>query len=306
MLIVSLILFFSFRFIPGDVIDLMVFEIGTSGVAGQSEATTEYLRQQLGLDVPVHIQYWRWLLGITKADLGNSLWSGQPVADEISARIPISLELGIIALITGLLVALPVGIYSAMRQDTMGDYFGRSIAILMICLPTFWVGTMVIVYPSVWWQWAPSLEYIPFFENPFGNLVQFILPGAILGMYLSGTTMRMTRTMMLEVLRQDYVRTAWSKGLRERIVVLRHALKNALIPVTTVVGLLIPVLIGGTIILEEIFALPGMGRLLIQALNKRDYTIVSGINILLAVVVLVTNLVVDLTYAYLDPRIRYK
>lgn len=209
------------------------------------------------------------------------------------------------ALIAALLLALPVGIYSGIRQETAGDYLGRTISILAISVPSFWLGTLVIVYPAIWWGWSPPVQYISPFDNPLGNLAQFMLPAVIMGMVMSGTTMRLTRTMMLEVLRQDYIRTAWAKGLAERVVVMRHALKNALIPVVSMVGLLIPVTIAGSVVIETIFCLPGVGLLLIQAVNSRDYAIISGINILLASFVLVTNLVVDISYAFLDPRIRY-
>jgi peptide/nickel transport system permease protein len=205
-----------------------------------------------------------------------------------------------------MIIALPIGIFSAIRQDTGGDYTGRTLAILFISLPTFWTGTMVVVYPSVWWGWAPEVEYIPLLDDPLRNLGQFIVPALILGMVMSGTAMRMTRTMMLEVLRQDYIRTAWSKGLEERTVVMRHALKNALIPVITVVGIQVPILIAGSVILETIFNLPGIGLLLIQALGQRDYPAICGINVFMATFVLLINLAVDLTYAWLDPRVQYR
>lgn len=303
--LVTLLVFFSVRFIPGSVVDLMVAEMATESGLG-SELTAEYVRAALGLDVPVHIQYFSWLAAAARGDLGNSLWTGRPVTQEIFSRIPVSLELGILAMITALLIAIPIGIYSAMRQDTAGDYSGRTFAILCISLPSFWIGTMVIVYPSIWWNWSPSMEYIPLLRDPGGNLIQFILPAVILGMVLSGATMRMTRTMMLEVLRQDYIRTAWSKGLTERTIILRHAMKNALIPVVTIVGMQIPILIGGAVITEQIFVLPGVGRLVVEAVNKRDYVVISGINVVLASVVLATNLIIDLTYAWMDPRVHYK
>jgi peptide/nickel transport system permease protein len=274
------------------------------------------VREQLGLDVPIWKQYLRWLglwqqkdgtfAGVFEGDLGKSLWSERNIRDEIFKRIPISLELGIIAIITGLLIAFPIGIYSAIRQDTAGDYLGRSFAIFCIAVPGFWIGTMVFVFPSMWWHWTPQVVYYPITQNFWANLKQFIIPGILMGMVMSGTTMRMTRTMMLEVLRQDYIRTAWSKGLRESVVVVRHALKNALIPVVTIIGLQLPVLIGGSVIMEQIFVLPGMGRLLLDSLSSRDYPVVSGINLVLASVILVVNLLVDMTYAWLDPRIRYR
>lgn len=299
--LVTVIVFFSVRFIPGDVAEMIVAE--QQSITG---VNLEAIRHELGLDVPVHIQYGRWTWGLLHGDLGNSLWSCSPVTEQIIPRLPVSFELGLMALIVAQLIALPVGIYSAVRQDTGGDYLGRSLAIACIALPSFWLGTLIMVYPSIWWNWSPSMVYIPFVKDPLENLGMFIIPAVILGMVLSGTTMRMTRTMMLEVLRQDYIRTAWSKGLKERVVVMRHALKNALIPVVTIVGLQLPFLIGGSIILEDIFNLPGMGRLLIFSLNKRDYPVLSGINLITASFVLLINLGVDLVYAYLDPRVHYK
>ena len=270
------------------------------------EEVVEALRHELGLDVPIHVQYGRWLGDAFQGDLGESLWTGTPVTEQISHRLQISFELGIIGIVVALLIALPVGIYSAIRQDTVGDYIARGIAVAFIAVPGFWVATMVVVYPSIWWDWSPPVRYIPFPEDPLANLLQFIIPAFLLGMFMSGTTMRMTRTMMLEVLRQDYIRTAWSKGLRERAIVARHALRNALIPVITIVGMQVPVIVGGTVILEQIFALPGIGKLMLEAITKRDYAIVSGLNLFVAFVILAVNLVVDLSYAYLDPRIRYR
>jgi peptide/nickel transport system permease protein len=303
--LVTIIVFLLVRFIPGDIIELMVAEMSAEGTV-TTEITAETIRTALGMDVPVHAQYGRWLGGVFRGDLGNSLWTGRAITVELGNRIPISFELGLLAIITALLIAIPIGVYSAIRQDTAGDYLGRTFAILCISLPGFWLGTMVVVYPSIWWNWSPPLDYIPIVENPIENLKQFIIPAVLMGMVMSGTTMRMTRTMMLEVLRQDYIRTAWSKGLMERVVVVRHAMKNALIPVVTIAAGMLPVLIGGTVVFESIFALPGVGLYMIEALNKRDYPIISGINVIMGMLVLVLNLVVDLTYAWLDPRVRYR
>jgi len=305
LLLVTVIVFFLVRFIPGTIIDLMVAEMSAeAGVT--TEVTAETIREALGLNVPVHIQYGNWLWDVLRGDFGESLWTGRAVVTDLRNRIPVSFELGLLAIITALLISLPIGVYSAIRQDTIGDYVGRTFAILCISLPGFWLGTMVIVYPSIWFNWSPPMEYIPLVDNPVGNLKQFIIPAVLMGMVMSGTTMRMTRTMMLEVLRQDYIRTAWSKGLKERVIVLRHALKNALIPVITITAGMVPVLIGGTVIFERIFALPGVGRYMIDALNKRDYPIISGLNVVTAMVILALNLFVDLTYAWLDPRVRYR
>jgi len=313
--LVTVLVFALVRFIPGDVIDLMVSEMA-HGAGMETELTAEHLRHVMGLDVPIHIQYGRWVgivpnqdgsfSGALQGDLGMSLWRYESVRWEIFKRLPVSFELGLFAIMIALSLALPIGTYSAIRQDTMGDYGGRTVAILAISIPSFWLGTMIMIYPSIYLGWSPPVKYIPLVADPLANLGQFIIPAVILGMYLSGTTMRMTRTMMLEVLRQDYIRTAWSKGLRERTVVMRHALKNALIPVVTMVGLLMPVVIGGSVVIETIFCLPGIGLLLIDALRTRDYPVISGINLVLASGVLVINLLVDLTYAWLDPRIQYK
>jgi len=315
LLLVTIIVFLTVRFIPGSLIDLMASQqMGETMVS--PEEIAEQIRHDLGLDIPVGKQYLRWLgawqqedgtfSGVLQGDLGKSLWTQRPILGEIAGKIPISLELGIIGLITALLIAFPIGIYSAIRQDTAGDYVGRTFAILCMSVPGFWLATMIIVFPSVWWGWTPSMVYIPITENLAENIKQFIIPSLLMGMVMSGVTMRMMRTMMLEVLRQDYIRTAWSKGLRERVVVMRHALKNAMIPVITIIGLQLPILIGGTVIMEQIFNLPGIGRLLIDSLSQRDYSIISGVNLMMGSVVMAANLLTDLTYAWLDPRIRYR
>jgi peptide/nickel transport system permease protein len=300
--LVTIIVFLVVRMIPGDVIDAMVAEMP----AASSSFDRELIRHKLGLDQPWHVQYGRWIGGVLQGDLGTTLRGELPITPKILARLPVTLELGVFAVIIGLMISLPIGIYSAIRQNTIGDYAGRGIAVTFISVPTFWTATMVMLYPAIWWGWSPPMELIPFTQDPLGNLGMFLLPAAILGTVLSGTTMRMTRTMALEVLRQDYIRTAWSKGLREKIVVLRHVLKNALIPVVTLVGFQLPILIGGSVIIEQIFVLPGLGSFLLDSISKRDYPIISGINLFFATAVILINLLVDLTYAFLDPRVRYR
>ena len=313
--IVSLIVFFMIRLIPGTIVDAMVAQQHRMG-GGAVALDRAVIEHELGLDVPILTQYGRWIgflpqddgsfSGIFQGDLGTSLWRDTPVLEEIAFRWPVTLELGLLGLIVAQLIALPVGVYSALRQDTGGDYIARSFAIFCIAVPGFWLGTLVIVFPSIWWGYSPPFMLIPFTEDPIGNLKMFIIPAIILGMAMSGTTMRMTRTMMLEVLRQDYIRTAWAKGLRERVVILRHALKNALIPVITVIGWEVPVILGGTVIIEQIFSLPGMGRLLLDATLMRDYPIVSGVTFIFAFGMVFIILMVDLTYGFLDPRVHYK
>jgi peptide/nickel transport system permease protein len=237
--------------------------------------------------------------------LGRSLWTQEEVTYELMQRLPVTLELGLMALTISLIISIPIGVYSAIRQDTVGDYTARSFAISLIAVPYFWIGTLIIVFPSLWWDWSPEVQYIPITEDLKGNLLQFIIPAIVLGMGLSGTVMRMMRTTMLEVLREDYIRTAWAKGLGESVTVLRHALKNALIPVVTIVGLQIAILIGGAVIVEQIFTLPGLGSLLVESVYSRDYPIVSGTILFIGLMMLLINLAVDISYAFLDPRIRY-
>ena len=301
--ILTILVFVSVRFIPGDAIDAMLGrmeqQIGTVDRAA--------LERSLGLDAPIHVQYGRWIGGILmRGTLGESLLGDWSVEEKLLARLPVTIELGLLAIVIGLVIALPVGIYSAVRQDTPMDYAGRSVAIIGLATPNFWLGTMVMVYPAIWWNWSPPMRWIPFSQDPLASVGMFFLPSLILGTYLSASTMRMTRTMMLEVLRQDYIRTAWSKGLKERVVVARHAIKNALISVVTLIGLQLPIVVGGSVIIENIFNLPGVGRLFLIALEDRDYPVVSGVNLFFAVVVLGINLVIDLMYPYLDPRVRYE
>ena len=303
LVLASIIVFVTVRLIPGDVIDLMLSQ---NDVSADKKSRDDVIAA-LGFDKPMWQQYLRWVSAIVlHGDLGKSLWQGTPVTEHLLARLPVTFELGAIAMVVGLLIALPIGIYSAVRQDTAGDYLARSFSILLLAVPSFWLGTMVVVFPSIWWGWSPSVDYVGFFENPRANLSQMLLPGIVLGAALSAVTMRMTRTMMLEVLRQDYIRTAWAKGLPERLVVVRHALRNALIPVVTLIGLQAPLLIGGAVIIEQIFVLPGMGLLMLEAVNQRDYPVVTGVFLVVGVAVMLINLVVDLSYGLLDPRVRHR
>ena len=302
--VLSVMVFLSVRFLPGDVIDVMLGRMEWQAAGGIDRAALE---RTLGLDVPVWVQYGRWMGGLfLRGSLGESLMGGWPIKERILGRLPVTAELGVLAIVIGLLIALPVGIYSAVRQYTAADYVGRSVAIMGLATPNFWLGTMVMIYPAIWWAWSPPMEFHSLSEDPLGNLGMFLIPSLILGTYLSASTMRMTRTMMLEVLRQDYIRTAWAKGLLERSVILRHAVKNAIIPVVTLVGMQLPILVGGAVIIENIFNLPGLGRLMLDALSDRDYPVVSAVNLFFATVVVFVNLLTDLLYASLDPRIRYE
>ena len=303
MFILTAIVFLAVRFIPGDIVDLIADTMWWEG----GEIDQELLRRMLGLDVPIHVQYGRWMGDILlRGSFGESLFGGWSIGERIAGRLPISIQLGAMAIVIGLVIALPVGVYSAIRQDTAADYVGRTAAVIGMATPNFWLGMMVMLFPAIWWGWSPPVELITFKQDPLGNLGMFFIPALILGTAMSAATMRMTRTMMLEVLRQDYIRTAWSKGLKERVIIIRHAIKNAFIPVLTLIGMQLPLLIGGSVILEEIFVLPGIGRLFLEALDFRDYPVISAINLILATAVLLSALLIDMLYPYLDPRIRYK
>jgi len=307
-LLVSIVVFFMIRFIPGSVVELMAFQrVQGSAASRESAIDEDAIRHMLGLDQPVHIQYIDWMGDIfIRGDFGTSLWTERPVLPEMIKRLPVTLELGFFAFVISQLVAFPVGIISAIRQDSWMDYVGRTFAIISLATPAFWLGTLLIVFGSIWWRWSPPMEIISFANDPWGNIGQFAIPGALLGTAMSAATMRMLRTTMLDTLRQDYVRTAWAKGLKERVVITRHVMKNAMIPVITMIAGQLFIMIGGTVIIEQIFNLPGMGRLFIEACFRRDYPYVSGINFILASFGLVLILVADLSYAYLDPRIRYR
>lgn len=299
----SLIVFVIVRMIPGNVIDLML----TQHDASADTAGRVAIEKSLGVDTPMLTQYFKWIGRIVlHGDLGRSLWQGEPVSELIASRVPATFSLGALAIFVALVLALPIGIWSAIRQDTTGDYLARSFSILMLAIPSFWLGTIVMVIPSIAWGWSPQVRYVPFTESPLNHLTQMLVPATVLGLALSSTTMRMIRTMMLEVMRQDYIRTAWAKGLSESQVVLRHALRNAMIPVVTLVGLQAPLIIGGAVVIEQIFVLPGMGLLLLDAVNQRDYPVITGIFLVVGVSVMLINLLVDLSYGMFDPKVRHR
>ena len=303
--LITVIVFLMVRFIPGNVIDLILAQM--QPVAGTIVKNRAEITHALGLDVPIYVQYGRWVSNIVlHGSLGNSFMGNQAILPEILTALPVSAELGILAIIISIIISVPIGLYSAIRQDTIQDYIWRGLSVLLISVPGFWVATVITIYPAIWWGWSPPMQLITFPQDPIGNLGMFILPAAILGISMTGGTMRMTRTMMLEVLRHDYIRTAWAKGLTERVVVIRHAFKNAFIPVITIIGMQIPIIIGGSVIIEQIFDLPGLGRIMLTALVERDYPTISGINLFLAVFVVVINLFIDLSYGFFDPRIHYQ
>lgn len=294
----SLIVFLMMRVIPGDATVLILEESPTA-------VRKDELRAELGLDKPVYEQYAIWISGVVQGDLGTSFWTNRPVLDSIKRTLPVTIELAVFASLVALIVALPIGILSAVKQDTMWDYLARSVSIAALSVPNFYLGTLVIIIPAVLWKWVPPVTYRPIWEDPATNLQQFWLPSLVIGASASATLMRMTRSAMLEVMRQDYIRTALAKGLTNRTVVLRHALKNSLIPVVTIFGALVAGLLTGTVITESIFNLPGLGRLTIDAIAQRDYPQIQANVLLFGLIYTLANLSVDLSYVFLNPRIRY-
>jgi peptide/nickel transport system permease protein len=295
------VVFFLIRLIPGDAVLLMMAES-----ANVDQTQIELMRQQLGLDKPAYLQFFIWLSGVLQGDLGRSVWAEVPVSWEIAQRLPITVQLMLMALITSLLIAIPVGMISAVKQDTLTDYVLRFCSILGLSVPNFWLAIVVVVVPSILFLWTPQMGYIPLTQDPFGNLGQMIFPAGVLGTSLSASVMRITRSALLEVLRQDYIRTAWAKGLAHRAVVLKHALKNSMIPIASLVGIQMGFLLGGSVLIEQIFALPGLGRLVLDAIRQRDYPLMQGAILFIALGYTLINLAVDLFYSWMDPRIRYE
>jgi peptide/nickel transport system permease protein len=298
---VSFLTFSSVRLIPGDVVDVLSSGSGVTHIESK-----DALRRQLGLDRPLPMQYVAWLGKVVRGKFGTSLISNDSVAANMKTRLPVSFELGILATLFSIIVGVPIGVISAMRQDTALDYALRSLSVGMLAIPGYWIATLVIVYGALWFGWTPPITYIHFSADPWGNIRQFLFPALLLGVTSSASLMRLTRTTMLEVLRQDYIRTAWSKGLAERLVIVRHALRNAMIPVVTLMGLSLATIVGGTVIFEQIFNLPGMGRYLFLSVNQRDYPAVQGVVLVFATVVVLANLLTDIAYGFLDPRIRFQ
>lgn len=300
--LVSVMVFSIIHLLPGDPISLIYAQ---SNVVLSDEAVNQ-LRARLGLHRPLYEQYLRWLGQVVTGDLGNSFWSGQPVLGEILGRMEVTLEMSILALVVGMLTGVPLGLLAAVRQDSVADYIGRSVTIAGLSIPSFWIGTMAVVFPAIWFGWVPPIRYATFYEDPVSNLGQLAIPACILGLHIGATVMRMTRTTMLEVLRQDFIRTARSKGLRENAVILRHALRNALGPVAALVGISFAVLISGAIVLEQIFVIPGVGTYLIRSIQFRDYPALQVLNLFVAAPIILVNVLADVVVGILDPRIRYR
>jgi peptide/nickel transport system permease protein len=297
--LVSVIVFALMRLMPGDVVTRMVEGHGYA-------ATLDALRKDLGLDRPLYVQYFEWIGNIVlHGDFGKSYWTRQPIWDEFVRRFPVTIELALLTILISTVIGVVAGIISASRQDSVSDYVARILAILALSVPYFGLAVLVVVLPSIWFKWTPVWTYVAFTRDPLENLKIMAVPALVFGVTRAGPIMRIMRSALLDVLRQDYIRTAWSKGLAERTIVLRHALKNAMIPVISLIGLQMPLYIGGSVIIEAIFRLPGVGLFFFEALNKLDYPVVQSVNLIIASLVVGLNLLIDLSYAYLDPRIRY-
>ncbi len=294
----SILIFLMLRLLPGDIVDII------AGPDAQTDSSSRAkLREAMGLSDPLWEQYFRWIWDLLQGDAGNSLRSGRPVSELILKALPITIELALLSVFIATVVAIPLGVISAVRRNTGLDYVARVVGLVGLSLPNFWIATLMLLFTSKMFGWVPSIRYIPFADDPIGNLKQFALPSLAIAIQLMAIIMRMTRATMLEVLSQDYVRTARAKGLAERLVVYRHALRNALIPVVTVIGFQLGSLLGSSAIIEVIFGLNGIGNTLLQAITNRDYTLVQAAVLYLALVFVLVNLLVDVLYAVLDPRI---
>ncbi|MGH7277829.1 MAG: ABC transporter permease [Candidatus Rokuibacteriota bacterium] len=300
----SLLIFVLLRVVPGDIAEILVYQAGTESSAVQ-EGQIQQIRAELGLDRPVIVQYLVWLGDALRGDFGHSYTQRRPVADIVRERFPRSMELAVLTLVVAVVWAIPLGVVSAVRQNTWLDYVVRVVAVSGLSLPIFFTGVLILYVLVRVFGWMPPLEFVSLFEDPAENLKQLVWPTLAQAYYISAPIMRLTRSQMLEVVRQDYVRTARAKGLGERAVVYRHALKNSLLPVVTFIGWWGGRLLGGIVIMEIIFAVPGMGTALVQAVSYRDYPTVQAIVFVMALVFLTINLLVDLLYGWLDPRIRY-
>jgi peptide/nickel transport system permease protein len=299
---VASLVFVIMRVIPGDVALLIL-----GGDSGQIDrAQLAAMHHRLGLDQPLLVQFGTWFWAVLHFDFGASLWTGRPVVEELLIRLPLSLELAILATFVAVVLAIPFGMLAAVRQDTWLDYVIRVISIGGLAIPSFWAGILVILFLVLYFGWGPPLEFTPPWVNPWANFQQMVWPVMTVGYRYAAVTTRMTRSTLLEVMREDYIRTAWAKGLRERVIVVRHALKNAMLPVITLIGTEFAFLIGGLVVTETVFTLNGVGRFVVDAVAHRDYPVVQALVFVIAFGFVIVNLVIDLTYAWFDPRIRYR
>ena len=304
--VLTVLVFGMVRLLPGDVVDTIAAQL-SGGRGGEIDpALKERIRQDLGLDRPIYIQYFVWVSEIVRGDLGASLLTKIDIVEDIKRRFPITFELVIFTLVLMVLWGLSIGIFSAVRQDSWMDYVLRSVAILGLSVPFFWTAVLLLLFGSLWFNWSPPWGVNEFFDDPWLNIQQFFFPAMILAVSQGSQVARMTRATVLEVMRQDYIRTARAKGLVDRAILMRHALKNAMIPVVSLIGINFAFALGGTVVLEQIWGLPGMGQLMLAAIKQRDYPVIQGVILFTGTLVMIINLLVDLSYGWLNPRIRYR
>ncbi|MBL8831647.1 MAG: ABC transporter permease [Rhodospirillales bacterium] len=298
---VAILIFFMLRVVPGDIV-----EVKMRGDGGNvTQETLDYERKRLGLDQPLHVQFGQWMVGVATLDLGNSMWTDRPVVEEIGIRMELTLQVAVMATIIAVLVAIPLGTISALFKDSWIDYLVRIVTIAGLAVPSFWLGMLIILALLYWFNWLPPITYTPIYVDPVANISQLIWPALAVGYRYSAVVARMVRSSIVEVMKEDYIRTARAKGVFEKMVVSRHAMRNAMLPAITVIGLEFAFLIGGLVVTEQVFNLNGIGRLFVQAVSRNDFTLIQSIVMLIAVVFILSNLVVDLLYAWLDPRIRF-
>ena len=297
----SVVIFVLLRLVPGNIVDILFSSAGFVNPAAKQE-----IERELGLDQPIPVQYGRWLRDIARGELGISYRYDIPAWQVIKPRIPVTVELAILALLIAVLLGVPIGVLSAIRQDTVTDYLLRTLSLAGLSMPSFWLGMVIILFLVSYFGWIPSMTYVSPFEDFKAHILQFLFPALAVGYRSSALIMRITRSSMLDVLREDYIRTAWAKGQREWIVVFGHALSNATLPVITVIGIEFAFMIGGLVVTETVFNLPGVARYLVDAILWRDYPVVQNLVMFIAIVVVIANLTVDLLYGWLDPRIRYR
>ncbi len=299
LLVVTIVTFALMRLMPGSAVDLILNKYQAMGFTVDRQDVVV----QLGMDKPAVQQYFIWLGDLLRGDMGDSLFQNQSVASLIAEKLPITLELALFTMIIINVISIPAGVITAARQDSLGDYIVRVISIILMAMPLFWIGTLVLIYPAKWWGYAPTITYVSIFKNFTENMKMFLVPSILGALVQVGMQMRMVRTSVLDVMRQDYVRTAWSKGITEHDVLYGHALRNSLIPVITIIGGSVAGLVGGSVILENLFNIPGLGSCMVTALNNYDYPLVQGCVVVLAAIVMVVNLIVDVAYKWCDPRV---
>ncbi len=299
---VAVLIFVLMRVVPGDIVELRY----TADGGHVSETVLAKERARLGLDKPIWLQFADWTAGLLRGDFGTSMWTGRPIAYEIGIRFQVSLQVAIMATLLAVALSIPLGTLAALKQDTWVDYAVRIFSIAGLSMPSFWLGILMILSLLIVFRWLPPMATVPIWEDPWANLSQLVWPALAVGYRYSAVATRMTRATVLEVLREDYVRTARAKGLREKVIVVRHAMRNALLPVVTIIGLEFAFLIGGLVVTEQVFNLNGLGKLFVESITRRDYTMTQGLVLLVAATYIFVNLAVDLLYAWLDPRIRYR